>query len=239
MLLSSTAGQPLIVPSKAYRNYVGTIAEAQSSYRLDLNLNVASLTNVMFIMRQLDMLNSYTHIKRTLSGRTRNFLENWYLQYGSSVLPQTTGISCRGKAGDLASLRQVASLEAYAELMKSRHKWASDSHDTVIDHASFNFDTYGDSTTIATGDAYTVCQIMSPVNLCGRGTFAAGIDLELVSGRSNDLICGMNTNGMNTSIFLNFDASNTASIEACRLDAWCEYDSFINISPGIATTVSF
>ena len=68
------------------------------------------------------------------------------------------------------------------------------------------------------------------------GKFAAGIDLELVPGRSQNLICGMNTNGMNTSIYATFDGTAT---ENATVDAWCEYDAFINISPGIASTVSF
>jgi len=71
------------------------------------------------------------------------------------------------------------------------------------------------------------------------GRFAAGLDLELVSGRSNDLICGMNTNGMNTSIYATFDPEYIGDVKQCRVDAWAEYDAFVNISPGIATTVSF
>jgi hypothetical protein len=76
-------------------------------------------------------------------------------------------------------------------------------------------------------------------NVYESGKFAAGLDLELVSGRSNDLVCGMNTNGMNTSINLTFDPTKSTDVENCRVDLWAEYDSFINVSPGIATTVSF
>ena len=70
--------------------------------------------------------------------------------------------------------------------------------------------------------------------------FAAGICLELVSGK--DIICGLNTNGMNTSINMIFrdgDDNLGIAVQQARIDAWCEYDSFINISPGLATTVSF
>ena len=65
------------------------------------------------------------------------------------------------------------------------------------------------------------------------GRFAAGLNLELVPGK--EIICGLNTNGMNTSINMTFAANTIAS----RVDAWCEFDSFINITPGLATTVSF
>lgn len=228
MLLSSTGGQPLIVPSKAYRNYIGSLSNAQQQFRLDLNLNVASLTNIFFIMRENGLITNTPISKKTLSGRSRNYLQNWYFQYGSSILPQTTGISARGRPGDDDDANDWGFTEAYAELMKSRHKWVSDSHDSVICAENFKKDTYDDTE-----------QILSPYNLATRGTFAGGLDLELVSGRSNDLICGMNTNGMNTSIYLNFDTAHVAQILASRVDCWCEYDSFINISPGIATTVSF
>ena len=238
MLLSSTGGQPLVIPTKAYRNYVGTIKDAEQQFRLDLNLNVASLTNIMFIMRDSRLLN---HLQRkSLSGRCRNYLSNWYFQYGSSVLPQTTGISARGRNGNNEWQNEHCATEAYAELMKSRHKWVADSHDTVIDAKNFEFDSYGSTADyVAGGGATTIPMILSPLNLSRRGTFAGGLDLELVSGRSNDLICGMNTNGMNTSIYLNFDSNNSALVKGSRLDAWCEYDAFVNISPGIATTVSF
>jgi len=46
---------------------------------------------------------------------------------------------------------------------------------------------------------------------------------------------------MNTSIILTFDPTSVADgkkVQA-RIDLWAEYDSFVNIAPGIATTVSF
>jgi hypothetical protein len=95
----------------------------------------------------------------------------------------------------------------------------------------------------------------TPKSVYEHGKFACGLDLELVSGRTNEIICGMNTNGMNTSIFATFNATAAANapvsdsaladdttgiwVEASTVDAWCEYDAFVNISPGIATTVSF
>lgn len=227
MLLSSTGGQPLTIPTKAYRNYVGTIPAGTSTYRLDLNLNVASLTNLLFIQRHSAYVTGTNNFAaKSLSGRARNYLQNWNFQYGSSILPQTTGISCRGRPGQADAEAAVYFQEAYVELLKSRHLYNDSKHSCVITPESFTLDTYPNTN-----------WVLSLYNTTTRGTFACGLDLELVSGRSNDLICGMNTNGMNTSIELNFDS--TQSPIASRLDCWCEYDAFINISPGIATTVSF
>lgn len=229
MLLSSTGGQPLIVPTKAFRNYVGSIPQGSSAYRLDLNLNVASLTNLLFIQRLAGDLNSFKY--KSLSQRVRNYLQNWYFQYGSSVLPQTSGITCSNSSGGEYG-------EAYCELMKARHNLLSDNFTTQINRFNFPIDSPGVLTTgtIGTPELARMLDYWAPYE---TGRFACGIDLELVSGKSSDLICGMNTNGMNTSIFLNFLPGSVGSVANTRLDCWAEYDAFINVSPGLATTVSF
>jgi len=249
MLISSTQGQPFVVPSKAYRNYVGTVSKGSSNYRLDLNLNVASLTNILWFMRSSSYLNDSRW--RCLSYRIRNFLQSWYFQYGSTVLPQTSGIQCGEPAGVILDENRGGFVEAYAELMKARHCLNAANFNTNITARNFWIDSphtqciqeFKDPGTFdsATGKWTKQDQVMvlSADSTFSTGKFAAGLDLELVSGRSNDLVCGMNTNGMNTSINLTFDSHKTADVQEARLDCWCEYDSFINVSPGIATTVSF
>lgn len=227
MLLSSTEGNPLVIPTKAYRNYVGQINASTSNYRLDLNLNVASLTNIIWIMRPTALKDSLAY--RSLSFRVRNYLQNWYFQYGSSVLPQTTGIMARGKPGDADADATTQFVECYNEFMKSRHNLNRDNHDTAITPSNYTLDEV---------DAATNAAALNPI-ATKSGKFAAGLDLELISGRSNDMVCGLNTNGMNTSIYANFDPNKVSSVKECRVDAWCEYDAFVNIAPGIATTVSF
>lgn len=226
MLLSSTQGQPLIIPSKAYRNFTGSVTAGASSAKLDLNLNVASLTNILFIQRLSTNISSPAST-RSLSNRIRNYLQSWYFQYGSSVLPQTSGILCRGKESTNATNTYI-STECFIELLKARHAFYSPSHPTVLNKWNFNMDVDG-----GVGPSRN--------ETTSRPTFACGLDLELVSGRSNDIVCGMNTNGMNTSLFLTFDnnATSGGTVVAAQLDAWCEYDAFVNVAPGIATTVSF
>lgn len=250
MLISSTQGQPFVVPSKAYRNYVGTIPAKTPSYRLDLNLNVASLTNILWFMRATQYLNNVKY--RCLSYRIRNYLQSWYFQYGSTILPQTSGIQCAQPSGVVIDEGRGGFTEAYAELMKARHSLNAANFNTNINARNYWIDSALDECKqehidpgfdAATGKYTKLEQVMvlSADSKYPTGKFAAGLDLELVSGRSNDLVCGMNTNGMNTSINLTFDTDSTRSalIEDARLDCWCEYDSFINVSPGIATTVSF
>lgn len=240
MLIASTQGQPFVVPTKAYRNYVGSVAANTNQYRLDLNLNVASLTNVLFIMRPTTNIGSI--LMKSLSYRIRNYLQNWYFQYGSTILPQTTGIQCRQPTGSVLDNGKGGYTEAYNELMKARHNYSNSNTMSMITPDTFWVDT-PTAHALAYIDANVqpltaaACTALNPGAYVPPGKFAGGIDLELVPGRSNDLVCGMNTNGMNTSIYLNFDSSQTTM--ASQLDAWCEYDAFINISPGIATTVSF
>lgn len=226
LLASSTAGAPLIVPTKAYRNYVGAMDSGISSYRLDLNLNVASLTNILWIMRPTTYSNGWS---RSLSERIRNYLQTWYFQYGSSVLPQTSGIQCRSKntTTQYGPSGAYDASEAYIELLKSRHAWNRPNFQEMLTLRSYTQDKVDDNSFLQTPNSAQLCR------------FAAGLDLELVSGRSNDMICGMNTNGMNTSIYANFDSTHASDVVACKVDAWCEYDAFINVLPGIATTVSF
>lgn len=274
MLLDSTGGAPLVVPTKAFRNYQSTIPEGSSSFKLDLGLNVASLTNILWMMRPTSQINEIRF--RSLSNRVRNFLQNWYFQYGSSVLPQTSGINARGPSGQ--PVKSGGFTEAYVELLKARHGWNRDEHSGLINAENFTIDetvwhndcysilnepnsTLPNNTIVAAtripavssaaatngwGQRGPYCPYLSAFNTSPVGKFACGLDLELVSGKTNDVICGMNTNGMNTSIFATFDpdyaqtlAYAVPHVRACRVDAWAEYDAFINISPSIATTVSF
>lgn len=247
MLISSTQGQPYVVPSKAYRNYIGTIPAGSASYRLDMNLNVASLTNLLWMMRETAYQNNIKF--KCLSYRIRNYLSSWYFQYGSTILPQTSGIQAYSPPGvildpDNAGTNSRGGYnEAYCELMKARHNLNASNFNSSISKRNFWIDN-ANQAALEWATTANASMALTAESSQETGKFACGLDLELVSGRSNDLVCGMNTNGMNTSINLTFDpnhldTSTNYAVKASRVDLWAEYDSFINISPGIATTVSF
>lgn len=267
MLLSTTGGQPMIVTTKAYRNYKSQFADGTQTFRLDLNINVASLTNILWIMRPQYAVDKVNF--PSLSRRQRNFLESWYFQYGSSILPQTQGVMAY-KPLSLVLGHEDRGSECLIELLKARHMYNQPTHNHLFNRWNYPWDNYVAASIEAkskvavantlfgsgldtTGGGLIPFQYTTPESKFESGKFACGLDLELVSGRTNEIICGMNTNGMNTSIYATFNATAAATavpatpattdtglwVEKCNVDAWCEYDAFINVSPGIATTVSF
>lgn len=260
MLLSSSQGQPLIVHTKSFRNYAGTIASGAniSEMQLNLNLNVASLTNIFWFMRAQDDINN--KVKPSIGHRTRNFLSRWWFQYGSTTLPQSNGIiafgqtyptsdyypgnveATNGKNNEYNTLC-LSATESFQELMKARPvEWGNNRIDLWSYCADWVYNKKLDSQSGAlacVGANMGEANLPSPNNFLGLGKFAAGLNLELCTGKAGDLVCGLNTNGMNTSIRAQFHPSFLSYMTSVLVDAFAEYDAFINISPGIATTVSF
>lgn len=267
MMMSSTQGQPFIVSTKAMRYYQGSIVGGASStqatppgvdvvdtfgqaeFTLNLNLNVASLTNILWFMRSKGQIDD---IKYASCGhRTRNFLQRWVFQYGSTSLPQNNGIQSmytslptgvtvtdpNFRYGFLGS----GFTEAYNELMKARPTYLPSNR---IDYVGYDSDNKFNSSLDckATGAITTLNWFSiypSPNHPYGLGRFACGLNLELANNKNGTVISGLNTNGMNTSIRGYFHPNYLANMDSVVVDAYAEYDAFINISPGIATTVSF
>lgn len=267
MLLSSTQGNPLIVHSKAYRNYVTNMEPNTSQFRMDLNLNVASLSAILWIMRPTENLGANAKVSRSLSQRIRNYLSSWYFQYGSSILPQTTGIKAQSSNTYGYTTTALGTSEAFIELMKAVRKNNDMALDTAFTDQNFRVDTQMTIAPSATAGSFPWTQtnvdpnsptpLLTPWNQRDisignstatqgvfttkhdTGRFACGLNLELSPEHSYELISGLNTNGMNISINASFSQSKIGSQQKCQIDAWCEYDAFINITPGLATTVSF
>jgi hypothetical protein len=290
MLLSSTQGNPLIVHSKAYRNFVTYLQSNTSNFRFDLNLNVASMSAILWMLRPTFNLNSTNaEYCRSLSQRIRNYMTSWYFQYGSSILPQTTGIkTMTSQTFDAHNRSGLGGSEAYVELMKALKKFHAVGEESSFTDANYNNDIQQVVRTTATpftlvntlnaatgvpntGDEVKQDDLHSPPfylvpggNLtrqgydetiagvtnatygnCGYSSlndtsrFAAGLNLELSPEHSYEIVSGLNTNGMNTSINATFASNMLGYQQECQVDAWCEYDAFINITPGLASTVSF
>ncbi len=302
MLLSSTGGRPMVVHTKTLRRYTGTV-KGQPEFRLPLNLNVSSLTNILWFMRsKTDIDNAYAP---SLGNRIRAFLQNWYFQYGSSILPQTTGINAMasnlgtnsGNTAPFAASGAVSNFskyqtysagykENYAELLKSRHLWDTTDHKVQLTPNNYEWDQCwsvgqavrravnanpANTATILAAFPTSDYANLYPYTPTGVGKFACGIELELVNGKTSNMIAGLNTNGMNTLIAGRFHPDYYANLfsdgppvaitgaattgsdvwssvvttnagttqDTVVIDAFAEYDAYINISPGIATTVSF
>jgi hypothetical protein len=250
MILSSTGGQPLVVHTKSFRSYVGNVNKAAQEFILNLNLNVASMTNLLWMMRSKDQLDKINH--QSIGNRTRNMLQRWVFQYGSTSLPQNNGIQTMGttypsKASSLFLKYLTAESkcsEGYHELLKAR---PIDVQNCRILQENFSWDyKWGGILSDSTADT-SLRDLMNTFSFSFPnskptlfpGKFAAGLTLELANNKSGDLISGLNTNGMNTSIRGVFHPLFSDYQDDVRVDAYAEYDAFINISPGIATTVSF
>jgi hypothetical protein len=264
MLLSSTQGQPFIVHTKAMRNYVsnvtgGSYAKAiagdtptptngQAEFTLNLNLNVASLTNILWMMRSTDQLEDLA--MSSVGNRTRNFLQRWQFQYGSTTLPQNNGIesmlaSTPQYLGTLAApaafdVMSLGGSECYTELMKARPVYlpAGNIDDNYYWDMKFNKSLDFSATTPILA-LNMLGKFPGYNSLWGIGRFAAGLNLELTSNKEGAIISGLNTNGMNTSIRGFFHPLYLVNMDSVRVDCYAEYDAMINVSPGIATTVSF
>lgn len=258
MLLSSTQGMPLTVHSKQFRNYTGAVTQAQSEFILNLNINVASLTNIVWGMRPTFYRTDGDGLHwLSLGERTRNFLSRWEFQYGSSVLPQSNGLnamptffpslSTLGLSNTAYAFSTAAkqyggsafrSTESYEALLNSRNV-DSDVTQGRITLYNYNKDILRgmNGSTIGLPDLTLVWP--GPRTNVTTGRFLGGLGLELMNDKSGSLISGLNTNGMNTAIRGSFHPSYTYLVQPCSLDVWTEFDAFINISPGIATTVSF
>lgn len=258
LIMDSLGGQPVALHTKTFRLFKDVINGAynsspQSSFRLDLDLNVISLTNLLWLMKPLGYVTqggtTQTPIPSNNLGfqqigqRVRNYLQRWNFQYGSSYLPNVNGISAITTTYPTRKYATIGSrvgnvLETYVELLKSRHGWNTASHPTQIAYLEYFADKYNTLT-----QNFSDAGNINSLEDCPK--FACGLDLELVSGKSSEVICGMNTNGLNTCINGWFNPENASANNSDKgtvdslILAWAEYDAFVNIAPGVATTVSF
>ena len=251
MIMSSSQGSPLVVHTKSMRNYVSNINTAVPEFTLNMNLNVASLTNVLWIMRSSDQIDKFLYA--SCGNRTRNFLQRWQFQYGSTTLPQSNGIQAMGSSlpavmGTIADPERYTFLsaggqEAVQELLKCRPLSLTSNRiilSNFISDSKFNQNLALNQAGLTAIPALNQLGLLPSYNsFFNLGRFAAGLNLQLANGKDGQIISGLNTNGMNTSIRGTFHHLYTAYMDKVRVDAWAEYDAFINISPGIATTVSF
>jgi hypothetical protein len=285
-LMLSTS-DPWVIHSKFYRYFSDMItaksedgntplsgqdiAVSQSSFRLDLNLNVVSLRNILFGMRPRYYQNkiqfpSYGH-------RIRNYLENFNFQYGSSYLPEIAGVQCRAVTvpSSLKGYSSTCSItpnisdvtryptgasplaDTFCQALEELSKTSNEKNPS-IDPEEFRIDSgsgqYGNANN-GRLDQYVPYRWDSNTR-CGK--FAGGLNVQL---SKRGAVCGLDTNGLSLSINGTFNAdaasatppniTDTSAIPATTttpmvyaiLDCWAEHDAFVQVIPGVATTVTF
>jgi hypothetical protein len=269
LVLASNGGGPLIIPSRFYRYFTDLVkgadeADQSSTYGMDLNLNVVSLRNLRFGMRPLFYQNSSKYPQ--YSHRIRNYLTSFNFQYGSSYLPELAGISCRSTVlplspngysfpyvnksntpfkSDSDMYKQFGFTQAFAELLKTGHKdhWSRDSVPCSINGPEYCVDiaTYDRMFVPSALDNSTIEDVPPPLGTtteqaawCGK--FIGGIDLRL---SSKDVISGIDTNGLLVRLNMTFDKDHLKDMTNAVLDVYCEHDAFVQIVPGVASTVTF
>lgn len=237
LLQASTSGEPMIVHTRTYRNYNTSWGESSvyTEKVLDLNINVASMTGILWQMREQS--NGAPLVSRRKYQRIRNYLEKWSFKYGSSTLPHSSGIETR--CNDTFSFGSGA--QGYIELTKALR---SQSKHTNFSPNSWNLESSDGY------DGSVLCPFLDTMwnnyslNSKEYGRFACGLNLQLIPYQ--DTISGLNTNGITTQIHAKFNPvkneqtfAGTGIVVPCVVDAWVEYDAFVSIVPGIMTTVSF
>lgn len=252
------ATNPFTIHTVQYRNFRDIVlgSGAQSNFRLDMNLNVVSLRNIRFMMRPY----AYQALAYPTYGhRIRNFLQNWNFQYGSSYLPEIAGITCRSNVIPASKNSYTTNFtssagaaytsdwykasgfnQAYMELAKTADpgsqlpiNWTEFRTDLGISPTNSDYagPLTGTNALIPFGNNQVVANAGS---CCGK--FAGGLDTKLSDKR---VVSGIDTNGLLVCINGQFDTSLVSSMQQAILDVWAEHDAFVQVIPGVATTVTF
>lgn len=249
------ATEPMVIHSIGYRHFSDLILGkgSQSNFRFDLNLNVVSLRNILFQMRPTLYMGlaypSYGH-------RMRNFLQNFNFQYGSSYLPEIAGVSCRGtkatysRAGtavyfddkDADYVKAHCYTQALEEVSKTGNYTVQNLYglDYMIDLVA----TKGVTPATANNDykadfeAYipTVIWEADQPGAFTTGKFVGGLNTQL---SHKNAISGIDTNGLQVCLNGTFDRDLQTQMAQVVMDVWAEYDAFVQVIPGVATTTTF
>ena len=147
--------------------------------------------------------------------------------------------------------------QSYAELLKTgkQGNWYDPLIQGSITPAEYSVDLMlGPPTDIAQNPAYVatgaavpytfaefddIYKVVPPLgkfynHVCGK--FIGGLDLRL---STKDVVSGIDTNGLLVRLNGTFDDENLANMVNAVLDVYAEHDAFVQIIPGVATTVTF
>lgn len=177
----------------------------------------------------------------------------------SSVIPNTKTAGSSFVTGSSEAAKMEGYKQAYAELMKTggRDQWWAETTNPSINQSEFQTDLKyynNNGATTATKQAYiTTYADMVPKSAGGptrdyvvpplgkfapliSGKFMGGLDLRL---SSKDVVSGIDTNGLLVRLNARFDDNNLSNMINAVLDVFAEHDAFVQIIPGVASTVTF
>lgn len=232
MVTSSLADDPFVVASNTYRAYRSALKAGSYNLTIPLNLNVASLNSVLLMQRP----SSYNQITTSsISNRVRNYLQQVVLKYGSSSLPTTRGVQCGSLPGSKLFAPGVSDSSGNWDLNKDggfQEAW----HEfcKAVRRNPYKSSCNMESSKYMKQSSTTITGI-------NDSQFVVGLSTRLLEDRENDVVCGLNTNGMYTSLELTYDQRDTSGnpTKAVDIAVWAEYNMFVSIAPGVATTVAF
>jgi hypothetical protein len=134
-------------------------------------------------------------------------------------------------AGYSQSFMEITKTTSPTNTMGTTMNWI----EYMIDLAATGQATNGDFAGDLTGaNAKVPSPGQTSTSICGK--FVGGIDTRL---SKKNTVSGIDTNGLLVSLNGSFDRDNVNSMTQSILDVWAEYDSFIQVIPGVATTVTF
>lgn len=182
---------------------------------------------------------------------------------GVSCRSATVPVSRTGKdfvTGSSAAAKMEGYKQAYAELLKTgpANHWSGENTNCSINQFEYQtdlkyFNSFG--ATINDQQTYiTNAALMLPTSFGGNinqaavtpplgkfyqlltGKFMGGLDLRL---SAKNVLSGIDTNGLLVRLNAKFDEENLSNMINAVLDVFAEYDAFVQIIPGVATTATF
>jgi hypothetical protein len=135
--------------------------------------------------------------------------------------------------------------QAYIELLKTGQNglWFNSEINGSIVGSEYEVDIttlsgqfYNYLSLVSIGDTIYVVPPLSKESSNWSGKFAAGLDLRL---SAKQVVSGIDTNGLLVRLNTNFNKDNLNKMVNAVADIYCEHDAFVQIIPGVATTVTF
>lgn len=206
MSMISTPDNRYTLYSESYSNYNAIVAASTTSLEQLIPCRYSSLKTVLLAMRLQTNSNNNTH-QQFPQARSAMGLVDFAYRLGSLVMPPQ-----RVKGND------VSYVECFEQLKKSFHFGGN----TLATVGMMRFDNYTDSTTNASG-----CTDLSN----SKGMHCLGIDMEVYSSKSGQILSGVNCTGNDLYFSATFLSTGIPSI--AQFDFFLHHDTIYQIQDGV------